>query len=380
MKKPIYLDYNATTPLDPRVFESMLPYFREEFGNSVSAAHSYGWNAEKAVEDARQQVADLLHCQAHEVFFTAGATESNNWVIRGLIDRLRRESPTQKIEFISSPIEHSSVIRSLRWAETQGVKVRFIDVNPKGELNLSQLKSAINENTRLMTFMWINNEIGVINPMKELAEIARGHKIYLHSDATQAIGKVPVDLKAIPIDLVSFSAHKIYGPKGIGALVIRSRDPKVQIDPLMYGGGHERGLRSGTVNVPSVVGLGTACKIISKNLTTESEKLLSLQKYFWDKLRSAFPEAHLNGPEIGLRAPNNLNVTFQNQKVPASFVDLAVSRGSACLSGLTSVSPVLKAIGVSENHADKTLRMSFGRWTTKEEIDQAVNLLRVNLH
>lgn len=376
MKRPIYLDYNATTPIDPLVFEAMLPYFQAEFGNSVSAAHAYGWNAEKAVEKARAQIADFLGCLPQEIIFTAGATESNNWVIRGLFDRLQREEPTQKIEMISSPLEHSSITRALKFVESRGVKIHWAEVNAKGQLNLDQIESLITPHTKLMSFMWINNEIGTINPMQELAQIAHRHQVYLHSDGTQALGKTPVNLSTTPINLFSFSAHKIYGPKGVGALVIRSKNPKVQIDPLLHGGGHEKGLRSGTLNVPAIVGLGAACELTKNQMTEEIQKLRGLQKFFWNQIQAAFPEARLNGPALEERAPNNLNISFLNKRVPPSFAEIAISRGSACNSGATTVSPVLKAIGSTEAEADRTLRISLGRWTTEAELTEALKSLQ----
>jgi cysteine desulfurase len=380
MKRPIYLDYNATTPADPLVLEAMLPFFQEDFGNSVSAAHSYGWSAEKAVERARQQVANFIGCLPAEIVFTAGATESNNWVIRGLLDRLRREDPQQKIEMISSPLEHSSVTRALKYAESQGVVLRWAEVNRQGELNFDQVHSLITPNTKLMSFMWVNNEIGTINPMAELTRMANENEVYLHSDGTQALGKVRVNLSEIPIHLFSFSGHKIYGPKGVGVLVIKSKNPKVQVDPLLHGGGHERGLRSGTLNVPAIVGLGKACELLGLRLDQEIFKLRQLQDLFWTELQKTFPHARLNGPPLGLRAPNNLNVSFLENTLAPFFAEIAISKGSACHSGAASgASPVLSALGVTELEAEKTLRISLGRWTTEAEVLQALDSLKKNI-
>ncbi len=379
MIKPVYLDYNATTPMDPRVLEAMLPYFSEEFGNSVSAAHSYGWVAEKAVKKAREQVASLLNCDPHEIFFTAGATESNNWAIRGLIDQLRSEDSTP-LHFISSPLEHSSVLSALRAAEQRkDIAVSWCASNTSGALDINNLERMLKTKSQLMSFMWVNNEIGSINPIQALGELAQSQQCYLHSDATQAIGKVVVDLKKAPVELLSFSGHKIYGPKGAGVLFVRGKNPKVRIKPLLFGGGHEGGQRSGTLNVPAIVGLGLACEIVQKEFSQETQKLQALRNQLWGQIQSQFPTARLNGPQIDSRAINSLNITFCGYLVPPSFAEIAISRGSACHSGAASASPVLKGIGVSDGDADKTLRISWGRWTTPEDIDRAVLVLKKNL-
>jgi cysteine desulfurase len=380
MKKPIYLDYNATTPLDPRVFEAMLPYFREEFGNSVSAAHSYGWTAEKAVTKAREQVAELIHCEPSEVFFTAGATESNNWVIRGLADQLKIEGWSEKPHFVSSRIEHSSVVNAMKAVEKlELAQVSWVQVQKNGVLSLADLEAKWKKPAQLMSLMWVNNEIGSINPMAQLASMAKSRQTYLHTDATQALGKVKVDLRETPVDLLSFSAHKIYGPKGAGALFVRSKNPRVRLLPLLYGGGHERGARSGTLNVPAIVGLGEACSLIGQTLEAETRRLKNLRDTLWSQIHAAFPEARLNGPELSERVANNLNVSFVGYQVPPSFADLAVSRGSACNSGSTSVSPVLKAIGLTESEAERTLRLSLGRGSTEQDILATVESLKRSL-
>ncbi|MGZ3781698.1 MAG: cysteine desulfurase family protein, partial [Pseudobdellovibrionaceae bacterium] len=254
--KNIYLDYNATTPVDPQVFQAMEPYFKEYFGNPASAIHQWGWMAENAVSKARSQVASLIGAKTSEVIFTAGATESNNWCVFGLISKIREENPKEPIHFITSCIEHSSVMKSMQEAQKMGVEVDFLPVNKFGQVELDAVRKAIKPHTKLMSFIWVNNEIGTINPIPEIAKLAKEHQIYLHTDATQAAGKIPLNVTEMGIDLMSFSAHKIYGPKGVGALYIRSKDPKVQINPLIYGGGQEKGLRSGTLNVPAIVGFG----------------------------------------------------------------------------------------------------------------------------
>lgn len=378
MPNTIYLDYNATTPLDPRVLEVMMPYFHEKFGNSVSAAHRYGWDADKAVELARQQVAELLNCHPHEIYFTAGATESNNWAIRGLIDQLQMTDLTTPLELISSPLEHSSVVNSLRSVEkrTSQVRVHWAQLDQQGVVDLNSVRALMNPRTRLLSFMWINNEVGSINPMQELSQLARTQDCYFHSDATQAIGKVVVDLEKTGVDLLSFSGHKIYGPKGVGVLYLRKQNPKVQIQPLLHGGGHEKGARSGTLNVPAIVGLGKACELTKSLLESDRQKLQKLRNDFWHRLQATFPGCQLNGPELSARAVNNLNVTFKGYQVPASFADLAASKGSACVSGNTNISPVLRCLGLSDEDASKTLRLSLGRTTTESELELATHALK----
>ncbi|MFN7825320.1 MAG: cysteine desulfurase family protein [Pseudobdellovibrionaceae bacterium] len=376
--KSLYLDYNATTPVDPAVLEVMLPYFTEHFGNSVSSLHELGWKADQAVETARKQVAQLLCCSPQEVFFTSGATESNNWVMRGLIDHWRRTEPQVKPHVISSPVEHSSVLQTLHWAQRAGLlDVTYVPVDSTGKVQLEEVIKSLRSETRLMSFMWVNNELGSFNPLRELGELARERKIYLHTDATQAIGKTKVDLSEFPLDLLSFSGHKIYGPKGVGILYRRSKNPSVQLDPLLYGGGHERGQRSGTVNVPAVVGLGAACDIVSQRWTRDAQNVMDLKKRLFADLKSTFQGLRLNGSQdLETAACNTLNLTFTQHQLPAQIPGLAVSRGSACHSGSTSSSQVLKAIGIPEREAQNTLRISLGRDQTWEELSKVAPLLK----
>lgn len=378
----VYLDYNATTPVDPEVFAKMEPYFKEQFGNPASAGHQWGWTAGHATDKARMQIAQLIGAKPSEIVFTAGATESNNWVIFGLISKLREENPSEPIHIITSCVEHNSIMRALEAARTWGVEVDFLPVNQYGQVEVSTIKNAIKPHTKLMTFIWVNNEIGSRNPISEIAAIAKEHKIYLHTDATQAVGKIPVNVATENIDLMSFSAHKIYGPKGVGALYIRSKDPKVQINPLIYGGGHERGLRSGTLNVPAIVGFGAAAEIASRVQKEESARLLELSQFFWKQLQNIAPTIRLNGHPTE-RAPNNLNVTLP--KIRSEFLlpklqKLGVSTGSACSTGAVSVSHVLRGLGVSEEDAHCTLRLSLGRWTTQEDLLLATEMLRKAIH
>lgn len=374
----IYLDYNATTPVDPQVFQAMEPYFKEHFGNPASAGHHWGWVAENAVTKARAQVASLIGAKPLEITFTAGATESNNWVIFGLINKLREENPSEPIHFITSKVEHSSVMRAMEAARKMGVEVDFLPVNSYGQVEIETIRKAIKPHTKLMSFIWVNNEIGTINPIPEIARLAKEHKIYLHTDATQAVGKIPVDATAMGVDLMSFSAHKIYGPKGIGALYIRSKDPKVQINPFIYGGGQERGLRSGTLNVPAIVGLGVAAEICQNHLAEEAARLLELRHLIWQKIQAAIPGVRLNGHPTE-RAPNNLNITLPGHKTEQllpRLQKLGVSTGSACGTGTMVISHVLTGIGLSTDEVQCSLRLSLGRWTTREELLQAVEILK----
>lgn len=373
----IYLDYNATTPVDPRVFAAMEPYFKEFFGNPASAGHHWGWTAENAVTKARSQVANLIGCKSNEVIFTGSATESNNWVIFGLISKIRDENPTEPIHFITSTIEHSSIMKAMTAAQKMGIEVDFLPVNKYGQVEIETLKKAIKPHTKLMSFIWVNNEIGSINPLPEIATIAKENKIYLHTDATQAAGKIPLNVTEMGIDLMSFSAHKIYGPKGVGALYIRGKDPKVLLNPFIYGGGQERGLRSGTVNVPGVVGFGTACEICLQNLAPETAHMLELRESLWSKLQTAIPGIRLNGHPT-LRAPNNLNITLPGRKteqILPRLQKLGVSTGSACGTGAMVVSHVLSGIGLSIEEVQCSLRLSLGRWTSEEDIDRAAQIL-----
>ncbi|WII73362.1 cysteine desulfurase family protein [Bdellovibrio sp. 22V] len=376
--KSIYLDYNATTPVDPRVFQAMEPYFKEHFGNPASAGHHWGWIADNAATKARSQVASLIGAKSLEITFTAGATESNNWAIFGLISKLREENPQTPIHFITSCVEHSSIMKAMAAAEKMGVEVDFLPVNSYGQVEIETVRKAIKPHTKLMSFIWVNNEIGTINPIPELARLAKEHQIYFHTDATQAVGKIPVNVTEMGIDLMSFSGHKIYGPKGIGALYIRSKDPKVQINPLIYGGGQERGLRSGTLNVPAIVGLGVAAEICAQNLNEEKARMTELRDFFWSKLQAAVPGIRLNGHPTE-RAPNNLNVTLPGHKTEALIARLqkiGVSTGSACGTGAMVISHVLKGIGLSTEEIQCSLRLSLGRWTTQEELERAAEILK----
>lgn len=375
--KTLYFDYNATTPVDPRVLEAMLPYFTERFGNSMSLTHSYGWEAESAVEKARKQAAELMHCDPSEIVFTSGATESNNWAIEGLIEAVRQEEgPQAPIHLLISPVEHNSILQAAKRAQTLfGAEVDFLPVNGHGQVLVDQIAPLVKPHTRLLAAMWVQNEVGSINPMQELTEFCRARRIYLLSDATQAVGKVPTNLEKTKVDLLSFSAHKLGGPKGIGFLFLRSHNPKIQLPCLIAGGGHERGLRSGTLNVPAIVGLGKACEIAAQEGEREQARLRGLRDLMWREIAAAFPRARLNGHPTE-RSPNNLHVTFIGERVPVTLKGLAVSRGSACLSGKVSTSHVLQALGLNEEDSSRSLRITLGRPTTEAEVRQATALLK----
>lgn len=376
--KDIYLDYNATTPVDPKVFQAMEPYFKEHFGNPASAGHHWGWVAESAVATARGQVASLIGAKSSEITFTAGATESNNWVLFGLLSKLREKNPDEPIHFITSCVEHSSIMKSMRAVQKMGVEVDFLPVNKYGQVEIETVRKALKPHTKLMSFIWVNNEIGSINPIPELARIAKENKIYLHTDATQAVGKIPVNATEMGIDLMSFSAHKIYGPKGTGALFIRSTDPKVQINPLIYGGDQERGLRSGTLNVPAIVGFGKASEICQTNLLEESQRLTQLRSSFWQSLQDRIPGIRLNGHPTE-RAPNNLNVTlpgYKTEQLLPRLQKIGVSTGSACGTGAMVISHVLTGLGMTPENIQCSLRISIGRWTTQEELTRATEILQ----
>lgn len=379
MQDAVYLDYNATTPTDSRVVEAMLPYFTQKYGNSMSLTHEFGWDADKAVEAARTQVAQILGCQKTEITWTSGATESNNWAIQGVIEAIRREDPKAPIHILSSPVEHSSVMMALDHArQFFGAEIEFLPIEKDGSIDPESVRARIRPDTRLVTVMWVQNEIGRIYPIREIGQICREKKVYFMSDATQAIGKIPVNLGDTHVDLVSFSAHKLYGPKGVGFLYHRKQNPFVNLVPLIYGGGHESGERSGTLNVPGIVGLACAMNLAEETKTEEAARLQEMREYLWRELNATYAGLELNGPsfESGERVPHNLNVTFTAQKLPPHIPQLAFSRGSACYSGKTSSSHVLKAIGLSENDSQNTLRLSMGRMTTMSEITQAIEIIR----
>jgi cysteine desulfurase len=369
-KRPVYLDYQATTPMDPRVLEAMMPYFMEKFGNPHSRNHEHGWEAEEAVEKARKQVADLIGADEREIVFTSGATESNNLAIAGVA----RFYKDRKDHIVTLQTEHKCVLDTCRHLELEGFKVTYLPVKKDGLVDLDVLRNAITDKTALVSVMAANNEIGVIQPLKEIGELCRSRGVFFHTDCAQAFGKIPLDVEAMKIDLMSISGHKIYGPKGIGALYVR-RKPRVRLVPLIHGGGQERGFRSGTLPTPLCVGLGAAAEIARREMADENAKLLKLRDRFYKSVTDRLPEVYLNG-DLKNRLPGNLNISFayvEGEGLMMGIKDLSVSSGSACTSASLEPSYVLRALGVTEDLAHTSLRIGFGRFTTEAEVDYAAD-------
>lgn len=371
VKTPIYLDYSATTPVDPRVAEKMIPYLTEKFGNPASRSHSFGWEAEKAVEEARSQVAALVNADPKEIVWTSGATESNNLAIKGAAHFYKGKGK----HLITVKTEHKAVLDTCRELERQGFEVTYLGVKENGLLDLDEFRAAIRPDTILASVMFVNNEIGVIQDIPRLGEICREKGVLLHVDAAQATGKVDIDLSRLQVDLMSFSAHKTYGPKGVGALYVR-RKPRVRLEAQMHGGGHERGMRSGTLATHQIVGMGEAFRIAREEMHTETERVRMLR----DKLLKGLmdiEEVYVNG-DLEQRVAGNLNVSFnfvEGESLIMAIKDLAVSSGSACTSASLEPSYVLKALGRNDELAHSSIRFTIGRFTTEEEIDYAVRLL-----
>jgi cysteine desulfurase len=375
MKFPIYLDYSATTPVDPRVAQKMIPFLTEQFGNPASRSHAFGWEAEKAVEDARAHVATLLNADPKEIIWTSGATEGNNLAIKGAANFYKGKGK----HIVTMKTEHKAVLDTVRELERQGFEATYLDPEQDGLLDLEKLKAAIRPDTVLVSVMMVNNEIGVIQPIAEIGEICRSKGIIFHCDAVQAAGKIPIDLQKLKVDLLTVTAHKVYGPKGIGALYVR-RKPRVRIEPQIHGGGHERGLRSGTLPTHQIVGMGEAFRIAKLEMAAESERIRSLR----DRLLAGFKdmeEVYVNG-DMERRIPGNLNVSFnfvEGESLIMGIKDVAVSSGSACTSASLEPSYVLRALGRSDELAHSSIRFTIGRFTTEEEIDYAVKLLRAKI-
>jgi cysteine desulfurase len=367
MKLPIYMDNHATTAVDPRVFESMRPYFCEVYGNAASRSHSFGWQAEEAVEKARKQVAALIGASPKEIVFTSGATESNNLALKGVAEAYAAAGD----HIITTAIEHKAILDTCRHLEKSGARVTYLPVQRDGLLDLGKFREAITEKTILATVMYANNEIGVIENIREVGRIAKERGVLVHTDAAQAAGKIPIDVAADNIDLLSISAHKIYGPKGVGALYVRSRDPRVNMIGQIDGGGHERGMRSGTLNVPGIVGLGAACAIAKAEVHEEAKRLAALRDKLQTQLIAALDDVHVNGSETH-RLPNNLNMSFgyvDSESLLIGMHDVALSSGSACTSATLEPSYVLKALGSPDDLAHSSIRFGLGRFTTEEEVD-----------
>lgn len=367
-KLPIYMDYHATTPVDPRVLEAMLPVLRDDFGNSASRNHPFGWRAEKLAEAARAQIAHLLHCDPKEIIFTSGATESNNLALKGAAAVYREKGN----HLITQATEHKSVLDTAKALEKEGFRVTYLPVDQHGSIDLEELKRAVTEKTILISIMAANNEIGTIQPIEEIGRIAKERGILFHVDAAQAVGKISVDVQKMGIDLLSFSAHKMYGPKGIGALYVRRKNPRVRLTPLLHGGGHEQGLRSGTLNHPAIVGFGKACEIAERELQAEGERIFRLRNRLHEALAKSLDEIYLNGhPEK--RLAGNLNLSFayvEGESLLMAISDeIAVSSGSACTTASLEPSYVLKALGAGEEILHSSVRFGLGRFNTEEEVD-----------
>ena len=371
-ERPIYLDYQATTPCDPRVVEAMLPFFTERFGNPHSVHHGYGGRAEAAVETARAQVAALIGAEPREIVFTSGATEANNLAIKG-VARFHRE---RRGHLVSCTTEHKCVLEAVRHLEREGIRVTRLAVGADGLIDLAELEAALTEETALVTIMAVNNEIGVIQPLAEIGALCRARGALFHSDAAQAVGKIPLDVAAMKIDLLSISGHKVYGPMGVGALYVRRR-PRVRLEPLFDGGGQERGLRSGTLPLPLCVGLGVACAIAKAEMAEESERLGRLQRRLHDGITARLSRVQVNGdPER--RIPGNLNLSFaglDGEALIAAMPGIAVSTGSACTSASVEPSYVLRALGLGDDLAGASIRIGLGRYTTEAEIDTAIETI-----
>jgi cysteine desulfurase len=373
VKLPIYMDYHATTPVDPRVVEVMLPFFTEHFGNAASRNHPFGWEAEEAVENARKQVAELIGANPKEIIFTSGATESNNLAIKGAAEMYREKGN----HIITCVTEHKAVIDTCKKLEKQGWRVTYLPVQKDGRISLDDLRAAISDKTVLITIMTANNEIGVLQPIAEIGAIAKEKGILFHTDAVQVAGKAPFNVNDSKVDLASLSAHKMYGPKGVGALFVRRRNPRVLLAEQISGGGHERGMRSGTLNVPGIVGFGKAAELARTEMASESERLRGLRDYLNERLHQNLDEIYVNG-SMEHRLPHSLNISFayvEGESLLMGINDVAVSSGSACTSASLEPSYVLKALGAGDDLAHSSIRFGLGRWTTEEEVDYVIDKL-----
>ena len=371
MQIPIYMDNHATTPVDPRVLEAMLPYFTEKFGNAASRNHAFGWESEAAVDHSREQIARLIHASsAREIVFTSGATESDNLAIKGVAESYRDKGN----HIITCVTEHKAVLDCCKSLEKQGCQMTYLPVDRNGLVNMNRLREAITEKTILISIMAANNEIGTVEPIKEIGQFAHEKGILFHTDATQAVGKILLNVEEMGIDLLSLTAHKIYGPKGIGALYVRAAKPRIKLRPMIDGGGHERGMRSGTLNVPGIVGLGKACEIAQKEMAAEAERLTSLRERLKCKILEQLDEVYINGHPTQ-RLAGNMNMSFayvEGESLLMGLKEIAVSTGSACTSASLEPSHVLRAIGVEEELAHTSIRFGLGRFNTEEEVDYTV--------
>ena len=371
MKFPIFLDNHSTTPMDPRVLEAMLPYFVEKFGNAASRNHAFGWAAEEAVETARKQIARLIKADPKEIVFTSGATESDNLALKGVLEMYKEKGN----HIITSATEHRAVLDTAKSLEAKGLAtVTYLPVDKQGTINPEDVRKALTEKTVLISVMLANNEIGTINPIQDIGKIAKERGVLFHCDATQGVGKIPVDVQAMGIDLMSFSAHKIYGPKGVGALYVRKKNPRVRIAAQIDSGGHERGMRSGTLPVPLIVGFGKACELCEQEMPAESSRLATMRDRLQAGIMAALEESYLNGHPTN-RLPGNLNISFayvEGESLLMGMKEIALSSGSACTSATLEPSYVLRALGVGTELAHSSIRFGLGRFNTDEEIDYTI--------
>ncbi len=370
---PIYMDNNSTTQADPRVVAAMLPYFTQKFGNAASRNHPYGWEAETAVEEAREQIANLIGASAKEIIFTSGATESNNLAIKGVAAMYKKKGN----HIITAPTEHKCVLDTCKRLERDGYQVTYLPVDVYGRVSAQQVRDAITDKTILVSLMFANNEIGTINPMKEIGKVCKEKGVLFHTDGVQAVGKVPVNVQELGIDLMSLTAHKLYGPKGIGALYVRKKDPRVRLEPIIDGGGHERGMRSGTLPVPLIVAFGEACAIAQKEMPEESKRTFALRERLRTGIMGQLTETYLNGHPTE-RLPGNANISFayvEGEGMMMGIKDVAVSSGSACTSASLEPSYVLRALGVGDELAHSSIRFGIGRFTTVDEVDYVIDLV-----
>ncbi len=373
VKLPIYMDNHATTPLDPRVLEAMMPYLTGIFGNAASRNHSFGWEAEQAVDKAREQIAKLIGATAKEIIFTSGATESNNLAIKGIAEMYRERGN----HIITQMTEHKAVLDTCKKLEKQGFRVTYLPVKGDGLIDLDDLRRAMDDQTILVSIMYANNEIGVVQPVKEIGALCHEKNVIFHTDGVQAVGKIPVNVIADNIDVLSLTAHKVYGPKGVGALYVRRRNPRVQISEQQNGGGHERGMRSGTLNVPGIVGFGAACEIAMTEMEAESRRQIELREYLKHKLENALDYTQVNG-NMDHHLPGNLNMSFiyvEGESLLMGINDIAVSSGSACTSATLEPSYVLKALGLGDDVAHSSIRFGLGRFNNKAEVDYVADKL-----
>lgn len=371
MKLPIYMDNHSTTPCDPRVVESMLPFFTEKFGNAASRNHTFGWEAEEAVDQARKQIAKIVNADAKEIVFTSGATESDNLALKGVVEMYREKGD----HIITSSTEHRAVIDTAKALEKKGVKVTYLPVDKTGMVSPDDVRNAITDKTILISIMLANNEIGTIHPIKAIGKVAKEKGILFHCDATQGVGKIPVDVQEMGIDLMSFTGHKIYGPKGIGALYVRRKAPRVRIEPMIHGGGHERGMRSGTLAVPLIVGFGKAVELCAQEMAAESQRIAKLRDRLQEGIMGAMDEVYLNGHPTE-RLPGNLNISFayvEGEALLMGVKEIALSSGSACTSATLEPSYVLRALGVGSDLAHSSIRFGLGRFTTAEEVEYTID-------